>query len=133
MTIRTTVAFDPATAARLERLAKRWGVSKSETLRRALAMAEEMSAGPVEAGGVLRDEQIAAMTPLEAFDWLQAHPQVPPGWGESFRKELRAARELDAKIEEERERERGGGNTGPEPCGMPALERVAEAEDTYPA
>jgi len=35
MTVRTTVAFDPATAARLERLAKRWGISKSETMRRA--------------------------------------------------------------------------------------------------
>lgn len=41
MTIRPTVAFDPATAARLERLAKRWGVSKSETMRRALESAEK--------------------------------------------------------------------------------------------
>jgi len=40
MTVRTSVAFDPATAARLERLAQRWGVFKSETLRRALESAE---------------------------------------------------------------------------------------------
>lgn len=40
MTIRTTVAFDPATVARWERLTKRWGVSKSEALRRALEVAE---------------------------------------------------------------------------------------------
>ena len=119
MTVRTTVAFDPATAARLERLAKRWGVSKSETLRRALATAEELSARPVATGPVPSDEEIAAMTPLEAFEWLQAHPQVPPGWGESFRKELRAARELDAEIEEEREQAR--------------RRKVAESEDTYPA
>jgi hypothetical protein len=46
MTVRTSVAFDPATAARLERLAKRWGVSKSETLRRALESAEIAAAKP---------------------------------------------------------------------------------------
>jgi len=40
MTIRTSVAFDPATVARWERLSKRWGVSKSEALRRALEAAE---------------------------------------------------------------------------------------------
>ena len=34
MTIRTSVAFDPATVARWEKLSKRWGVSKSEALRR---------------------------------------------------------------------------------------------------
>ncbi len=33
MTVRTTVAFHPATAARLEWRAKRWGVSKSEAMR----------------------------------------------------------------------------------------------------
>jgi len=133
MIIRTTVAFDPATAARLERLAKRWGVSKSEAMRRALATAEEQSIRPVGSGALLTDEQIAAMTPLEAFEWLQAHPQVPPGWGESFREELRAARERDAAIEDERERERGRGNLGSAPCGPSSLERVAEAEDTNPA
>ncbi len=41
MTIRTTVAFDPATVARWERLTKRWGTRKSETLRRALEAAEK--------------------------------------------------------------------------------------------
>jgi hypothetical protein len=46
MTVRTSVAFDPTTAARLERLAKRWGVSKSETLRRALESAEIAAAKP---------------------------------------------------------------------------------------
>jgi len=47
MTIRTTVAFDPATVARWERLTKRWGVSKSEALRRALERAEELSMTPL--------------------------------------------------------------------------------------
>ena len=106
MTIRTTVAFDPATAARLERMAKRWGVSKSETLRRALKTAEQQAQAQTPAalqGAVLTDEEIARMTPREAFDWLQAHPQVPAGWGESFRSELRTQRDMDAEIERERE------------------------------
>jgi hypothetical protein len=96
MTIRTTVAFDPATAARLERLAKRWGVSKSETLRRALESAEKTSA----ASGV---PDFKGMKPLEILDWLRDNPQRPAGWGEDFRRILREARERDAIIEEERE------------------------------
>jgi predicted transcriptional regulator len=101
MTVRTTVAFDPATAARLDRLAKRWGVSKSETLRRALETVEQQAQSTHQA--VLTDEEIARMTPREAFSWLQAHPQVPAGWGADFRRELKEARERDAVIEEERE------------------------------
>ena len=101
MTVRTTVAFDPATAARLERLAKRWGVSKSETLRRALERAET---GQPPLGVSLQpsDQEIAAMTPREAFTWLRANPQHPAGWGDDFRRELRQARERDAEIEEQR-------------------------------
>ncbi len=96
MTVRTTVAFDPATAARLERLAKRWGVSKSETLRRALESAEISSA----ASGI---PDFKGMKPLEIVDWLRQNPQRPAGWGEDFRRELREARERDAIIEEELE------------------------------
>lgn len=108
MTVRTTVAFDPATVARWERLAKRWGVSKSEALRRALETAEKTAPVlPALAGASpLTDEEIARMTPQEAFAWLQMHPQVPPGWGESYRAELRAFREQDAELEEEKERRR---------------------------
>lgn len=102
MTIRTTVAFDPATAARLERLAKRWGVSKSETLRRALETAENQtrSAGTTD---LLADEMIAAMTPRQAFEWLRANPQSPPAWGKDGRREILAMREIDAQIEEDRD------------------------------
>lgn len=105
MTVRTTVAFDPATAARLERLAKRWGVSKSEALRRALEKAEAASSAP-PASSAPTDDDIAAMTPREAFDWLKANSTHPPGWSENFRRELREARERDAEIEDEREREK---------------------------
>lgn len=101
MTVRTTVAFDPATAARLERLAKRWGISKSETLRRSLAEAEK-NAGP--AAGESPD--FSAMTPIQILDWLAANPQVPPGWGDDHRRKLLELREMDAQIEDERAQER---------------------------
>lgn len=102
MTIRTTVAFDPATAARLERLAKRWGVSKSEALRRSLAEAEKNHPpAPNEAPG------FSAMTPLQILDWLAENPQVPAEWGDDYRRELAEMRELDGQIEEQRGRDRG--------------------------
>ena len=105
MTVRTTVAFDPATAARLERLAKRWGVSKSETLRRALEAAENAQPATADA-----PPDFTRMTPLQVLDWLREHPspQVPGGWGDDPHRELREMREMDAKIEEERECERLG-------------------------
>lgn len=101
MTVRTTVAFDPATAARLERLAKRWGVSNSETLRRALERAD-VGQPLLPVASDPTDQEIAAMTPRDAFVWLRANPQHPPGWAEDFRRELRQARERDAAIESER-------------------------------
>ncbi len=103
MTIRTTVAFDPATAARLERLARRWGVSKSEALRRALETVE-MDSG----GSRMGTPDFTQMTPLQIMDWLAANPQAPiPGaWGDDPHRELREMREHDAGIEEERERAR---------------------------
>jgi hypothetical protein len=98
MTIRTTVAFDLPTAARLERLAKRWGTSKSEALRRALATVEK-----AESAEVGQAPDFPLMQPLEILDWLHANPQIPPGWGERFRGELRKQRDRDAEIEGERE------------------------------
>ncbi|HEY5894769.1 MAG TPA: ribbon-helix-helix protein, CopG family, partial [Chthoniobacterales bacterium] len=75
MTVRTTVAFDPATASRLERLAKRWGVSKSETLRRALEAAEQnlVAGNSSIVQPEITEETITRMSPLEAFEWLQAN------------------------------------------------------------
>ncbi len=102
MTIRTTVAFDPVTVSRWERLAKRWGVSKSEALRRALETAES-SATPASL-----NPDFSLMSPLEIMDWLRDHPQpsVPGGWGDDPQAELREMRQRDAEIEEERERSR---------------------------
>jgi hypothetical protein len=113
MTIRTTVAFDPATVARWERLTKRWGTSKSETLRRALEAAEKECLSPSSE----QEPDFTGMSPLQIMDWLAANPQVPPGWGEAFRKELRAQREVDTEIEATRESIRQAGRlptTGPD-------------------
>lgn len=103
MTIRTTVAFDPPTVARWERLAKRWGTSKSEALRRALEAAEAESISEVAA-----EPDFASMAPGQILDWLRDHPppKVPGGWGGNSSRELREMREQDARLEEERERER---------------------------
>jgi hypothetical protein len=103
MTIRTTVAFDPATVARWERLARRWGVSKSEALRRALEAAETERPSPLMEKDTLTENEISQMSPMEAFEWLSAHPQAPPGWGQAYRAELAAQRDWDAQIEDERE------------------------------
>jgi hypothetical protein len=115
MTVRTTVAFDPASAARLERMAKRWRVSKSEALRRALEIVENdnllASAEELDFG---------QMTALQILDWLKEHPQAPlsGAWGEDSYRELRDMRERDAEIENEREQLRS---------------KVAEPTTPYPA
>jgi len=93
MTIRTTVAFDPATAARLERLAKRWGISKSETLRRALESAELAAAKTIPDTPQPSMEEIAAMTPQNALEWLKSHSLVTANQGAQWRQELRETRE----------------------------------------
>lgn len=104
MTIRTTVAFDPATVARWERLAKRWGVSKSEALRRAIEAAERHP--PQTPAPQLPN--FAGMTPAQILDWLRANPspRVPGGWGSDSLAELRAMRDKDADLEETKERNR---------------------------
>jgi hypothetical protein len=101
MTIRTTVAFDPATAQRLERLAKRWGLSKSETLRRALEAAERDLAMETRP-----KSDFTKMTPAEALEWLHSHPTHPPGTGDRWSREIRRQRAADA-VDEQRRRQAG--------------------------
>jgi predicted transcriptional regulator len=48
MTIRATYALDPHTVSTLERLAKRWSVSKSAALRRAIRDAASRQGGANE-------------------------------------------------------------------------------------
>jgi Zn-dependent peptidase ImmA (M78 family) len=57
MTVRSTDTLDVATVEKLERLAKEWGVSKSEALRRSIQAAIA--------------NQIAEPEPLHAFEALQ--------------------------------------------------------------
>ena len=98
MTIRTTVAFDPATVARWERLTRGWGVSKSEALRRALEAAEApllnregKMVGPKAA--LPRQEDNARMTTAEALAWLRSNSLVTAEEGREWRAQLRQTRE----------------------------------------
>ena len=98
MTIRTTVAFDPATAQRLERLAKRWGLSKSETLRRVLEAAERDLAPETKP-----KSDFAKMTAREALEWLHSNSPHPPGTGNRWSREIRQQRAADALHEQRRQ------------------------------
>ena len=73
MYIRSTFALDEPTAHGLTQLARKWGVSKSEALRRAVARAQEQP-GP---GG--------AMTPQDALQALKQKPLISRAEGKSWR------------------------------------------------
>ena len=86
MSIRTTFALDVATEGSIQRLAKLWGTSKAEVVRRSVAEAEQSAALQ------------ALPSPLKALDWLQANGTVTEakadawsrsnrkGWEEAFKK-----------------------------------------------
>jgi len=99
MTIRTTVAFDPATVARWDRLSRRWGVSKSEALRRALEAAE-VNGSDTAAG---EDPDFTGLSPAQILDWIAAHPLVPAGMGERWSAEIKAEREAEAERHQSRQ------------------------------
>jgi hypothetical protein len=84
MRIRATFALDEPTTLGLAELAKKWGVSKSEALRRAVARAQEQP-GP---GG--------EMTPLDALRALKRKPLLSGGQARTWRAEnARARRESE--------------------------------------
>ncbi|MBK8594290.1 MAG: ribbon-helix-helix protein, CopG family [Holophagales bacterium] len=81
-TVKATYSLDPGTICRLEEIARHWGVSKSEALRRAIrAAAAGPAAGPSE--------------PLAALDALQRGTALTPAatkaWAAQARKERRAS------------------------------------------
>ena len=78
----------------------RWGVSKSETLRRALEDAEKEAIN-----ATTEEPDFNGMTPLQMCEWLDENPsaRIPGGWGDDPHRELREMRALDAQIEDERE------------------------------
>jgi len=81
-TIKSTYVMDVGTARALERIARRWNVSKSEALRRAIHASAEQE--PPEAGDA-----------LQALDQLQRSLKLTPAraraWARAVRVERRAA------------------------------------------
>ena len=84
MYIRSTFALDEPTTEGLARLAKKWGVSKSEALRRAVARAQEQP-GPG-----------SEMSPREALLALTRKPALSHSQGRGWRAaNARARRESE--------------------------------------
>jgi hypothetical protein len=81
-TVKATYSLDPGTVCRLEEIARHWGVSKSEALRRAIRAAD---AGP----------SASLSEPLAALDALQKSTALTPAkaraWAAETRKERRAS------------------------------------------
>jgi len=72
MTIKTTYALDAESVRTLERMARRWGVSKSEVLRRAIRVA----AAQADDGGdtvkaLDRLQRTTALTAARAGAWAR--------------------------------------------------------------
>lgn len=69
--IKATYSLDPETVDLLERAARRWGVSKSEALRRAIH-ASAVTADETEAVASLdRLQEIVALEPAAAAAWTR--------------------------------------------------------------
>jgi len=81
MTIRGTYALDLETVRRLEDVARRWGVSKSEALRRAIRSAA--------LAGAPERRSAAALTKLQ--DSLGLTPQSADTWRDRVRRERQAS------------------------------------------
>jgi len=71
LTVKSTYALDPETVRTLEEMARRWGVSKSEALRRAIRAAAKQA--PCEESDAIKalDElqQSLALSPTKVRDW----------------------------------------------------------------
>lgn len=80
---RSTCALDVETIRKLERVAARWRVSKSEVLRRAI-------------DAVDREQLAAAPSPLEAPEELQKSLALTPSQARKWSREVRAERTTTA-------------------------------------
>ena len=81
-TAKVTYSLKPETVLRIEELAVKWGVPKSEVVRRAVEQVPPEPAGQKK------------MTPLEALEELARHPiphKVAMKWKADIRKERRAS------------------------------------------
>lgn len=73
MTVRATYALDIETVRRLEHLARRWNVSKSEVLRRAIRAAGDGDSTRRSAVAALdRLQRAVRLTNRRARDWARA-------------------------------------------------------------
>ena len=72
--IKGTYALDAETVRALERMARRWRVSKSEALRRAIRAAAQgdASAAPDALGALDRVQGLLALTEAGARRWMRA-------------------------------------------------------------
>ena len=78
LSVKSTYSLDLSTVHALERLAKRWNVSKSEVLRRAVLMAEQaaQSGAPDSLQALDELQRSLGMTPARVKMWLQeAHEE----------------------------------------------------------
>ena len=84
ISVRSTFALDPETVDALGRLADRWGVSKSEVIRRVIGIASAV------------EEVDAASDALAALDELQSalglDEEVAEAWVQRVRSERTASR-----------------------------------------
>jgi hypothetical protein len=85
--VKATYSLDVATVKILERVAKRWGVSKSEALRRAIHASATL---PTEA-----DPRLHALSELQSAAAISASDAE--SWSVSVRDERRAARDVSAR------------------------------------
>ena len=79
--MRSTFALDPGTVEALDHLAGRWGVSKSEVLRRVIGIASAVE--QADAGS----EALAALDELQALLGLDA--EAADSWARRVRQERR--------------------------------------------
>ena len=71
--VKATYSLDLETVRVLDQVAKRWGVSKSEAMRRAILSAASMPAEDRDArlAALDRAQQLFALTPAQADAWVK--------------------------------------------------------------
>jgi len=79
---RTSMALDGFTLRALNELAKQWGVSKAEVMRRAVKRAKDEA-----------EHQARQPAPLQALDWLQEGGGLSVKEAGAFRDEVQAERQ----------------------------------------
>jgi hypothetical protein len=84
-TSKVTYSLKPETVLRVEELAVKWGVPKSEVIRRV-----------VDQAGQDKPAEEKVLTPLEALDWLQKNG-ISAKAATKFNREVRASRRASGR------------------------------------